>query len=72
MTIVTRARDDCTDIWCDGCGERVILATQDFYAVLDTIAALNWITLSYDRGYGIWYEHFCGLDCLDPMEWEED
>lgn len=71
MTIVTRRRDDCTDIYCDGCGERVVLATQDFFAVLDTIADLGWITVPNNRGYGTYYEHFCGNDCLDPDEWGE-
>lgn len=66
MTIVTSGRR--IDVWCDGCGARLKFEGGDFYEVLDVITDLDWITVPNDRGYGIWYEHFCSLECTDDYQ----
>lgn len=65
MTITTRDWQDRADIWCDGCGAHCMVPSCNWSTVLAAIAVLDWITVPYDYGWGIGFEHFCGGDCLD-------
>jgi hypothetical protein len=72
VTIVTRGWAKRVDLYCDGCGTNWSVKTDgDFMLVLKALDVLDWITIANDRGYGVYYEHFCCGDCLDPLEWED-